>query len=1306
MASSPYGRRLSLSAPQLEVWFAQQINPSSPAYNFGEYIEIDGSINPQLFEEALRQVVSETEALQVQITEVAGEPQQVIGAASMPPMAFFDFSAEPNVRAAAEAWMRADLKREVAPLRGPLFGYALFKASGARFFWYARYHHIVMDGFGMWLVAHRLADVYTQLCTRGSSQESSFGALATLVAEDIAYRESTQFMQDRLYWMDLLTTPPGPGSVTLSDRPPTKANSFIRQTAHVECSTVTNLRSITLGGRNGFAQVVSAAAAIFLHRLKGAEDLVIGLPVAARDDVSRNIPGMASNVVPLRLTAHPSMTVLELIEQTSTQMRQALEHQRYQFANIRRDLGANIDGRSVFGLSINYMPFNYDLKFGGYRATAHNLSLGPVEDLAISIYDRSDGNQLRIDFDANAALYSEADLAHYRQRFLNILGAMTRVERPIGQLELLEPSERQTVLEVWNDTSHAIAPSTMPALFAAQAALTPDAVALVFEDGSTTYAELNAQANRLAHYLRGLGVTPETTVGLCVERSPEMVIALLGILAAGGACLPLEPGYPPDRLAYMLKDAGAVVLVTKSMLLGRFPPALTGEMTDVNGAGAEAPSRRPHPLIVRLDIDWARVARQPSSAPAFSLHPRNPAYVIYTSGSTGSPKAVVVEHASLANKVLMLGKQFGVGPDCRMALLSSSAFDPWIQQATLPLVHGASIVVVSDAIRASPLQFWEYVARQRINLLNCTPSYLQSVLPDAPSDLYLNHLALGGEALTTKLYQEILRHLNVARITNLYGPTETTMDATSHSVTGDYAGPNIPIGRPASNYRVYVLDSGLEPVPAGVIGELYIAGAGLARGYHRRFALTAERFVADPHGVAGSRMYRTGDLARWRPDGILEFLGRADSQVKLRGFRIELGEIEAALTQQAGVLTAAVIARDDGAVGPRLEGFVAAATGAVVDTTSLKQALSEVLPDYMIPSVIVVLDRMPLTPNGKLDRQALFELNPVIRSESVPLGEQPTVTESMQDRLTSIWKSLLGVQCVTADENFFELGGHSLLVARLLVQIEKEFGARLPLTAIFEAPTIAKLARQIRKSIMSTNAEESPPLFCAGYGFALAKYLGWDRPVYHLNLEPDTVDKHFKIETLAALYVETVRNIQSAGPYFLSGHSAGGIVAYEMAQQLRSQGEDVALLAIIDTQPFILPWTRLMRFIRRFPWTRPSSWLDYLLGRVKSVSIDIVSHVQGEHPPPWKRISQLQARYTPKPYYGPITLFVPSEERRLYSEWVRRSWSKMAGAQFEVISIPGDHWTIVEEPNVRVLAARFKERLAHHQAAAPALWAE
>ena len=645
------------------------------------------------------------------------------------------------------------------------------------------------------------------------------------------------------------------------------------------------------------------------------------------------------------------------------------------------------------------------------------------------------GERLQLRLDYQPDLFERANAEAMVGRLVRLLEAVVaEPDRAIGSLDLLGLEERRTILHGWNGTARAIPSATLPELFAAQVARTPDAVAVVCEDESLTYFELDARANQLAHHLRGLGVRPETAVALCVERSPAMLVGLLGILKAGGAYLPLDPGYPPDRLTFMLEDAGAPVLVTHAALLDRLP---------AHGA-----------RVVRLDADWPVIAQQPTEAPAVPLDPRHPAYVIYTSGSTGTPKGVVVDHAGFANKLVALRQDFAVASDFRSALLISSAFDASIEQTVLPLIGGGAAVVVSDAVREQPAQFWQQVIRDRVTFVSCVPSFLESVLRQAPDALRLEHLALGGEAFTVAFAQEIARHLEVAHVTNLYGPTEATIDAIAFAVEGEQSGAYVPIGRPLPNYRVYVLDSGLQPVPAGIAGELYIAGAGLARGYLGRAGFTAERFVADPYGPAGGRMYRTGDLARWRADGVLDFLGRADTQVKIRGFRIEPGEIEACLARHAAVAQAAVIAREDQPGNKRLVAYVVVGDGASADASSLRAHVAAGLPDYMVPSAFVLLERLPLTPNGKLDRRALPAPDLAATIRRAPRTPQEEI-------LCGLFAEVLGVERIGIDDNFFELGGHSLLATRLISRIRSTLDVELAIRSLFEAPSVEALTKRL-----------------------------------------------------------------------------------------------------------------------------------------------------------------------------------------------------------------------------------------------------
>jgi amino acid adenylation domain-containing protein len=584
--------------------------------------------------------------------------------------------------------------------------------------------------------------------------------------------------------------------------------------------------------------------------------------------------------------------------------------------------------------------------------------------------------------------------------------------------------------------------------------------------------------------------------------------------------------------------------------------------------------------IVDLDADAAAIASVPATAPAVALDPQHPAYVIYTSGSTGTPKGVVVSHANLANKLLGLGRYFNVGPAFRSALFIASGFDASIEQALLPFAGGGALVVIGDRARHPPSAFWEEVIRHCVSFISCVPSYLRSVIDEAPEQLVLDHLALGGEEFTTELAHEVARKLRVAQLTQLYGPTEATIDAVGFVINGHQDGVRIPIGRPLGNYRVYVLDAGLEPVPAGVAGEIYIAGAGLARGYHARPALTAERFVADPFGPAGSRMYRSGDLARWRADGALDFLGRADAQVKLRGFRIEPGEIEAALLRHGDIVQAAVTAREDTPEDKRLIAYVVAARGATPpDTAILRAHAAKRLPDYMVPAAFVVLNELPLTASGKLDRRALPAPAVAAYAERAPRNPREEI-------LCSLFAEVLGLPAVGVEDNFFELGGHSLLATRLISRVRKSLDQELSIRSLFETPTVAGLAarsgadRSIRSDlevllpIRSTGSLR--PLFCihpaVGLSWSYSRLIGHipsDCPIYGLqahNLLQEGILPS-DIERMAADYLEAIRHVQPAGPYNLLGWSFGGLVAHAIATQLQAMNEDVSLLALLDSYP-------------------------------------------------------------------------------------------------------------------------------------------
>src|SRR6476660_1691917 len=636
-------------------------------------------------------------------------------------------------------------------------------------------------------------------------------------------------------------------------------------------------------------------------------------------------------------------------------------------------------------------------------------------------------------------------------------------------------------------------------------------------------------------------------------RSLAMLVGLVGTLKAGGAYLPLDPDYPPERLAFMLADAGAPVLLTRAALRGHLP------------------AHDAH--VVCLDADWPAIARQPATAPVTGLAPQHPAYVIYTSGSTGTPKGVAVTHGGIPNLAAVQIDRFAITSQARVLQFASQSFDAAVSEIVTAFASGATLVLPSAWRSGDALA-------HLIRAHGVTHATLPPVLlPDLPEDLPLQTLVVAGESCAPAL---VARWSRGRRMINAYGPTETTVCATMSEALAGAIVP--PIGRPIWNTRVYVLDGGWEPVPAGVSGELYSAGSGLARGYVGRAGLTAERFVADPFGAAGSRMYRTGDLARWRGDGMLEFLGRADAQVKVRGFRIEPGEMEAALVGHGSVAQAAVIAREDGPGGKRLVGYVVAAGAAVPDAAVLRSHLGRSLPEHMVPSAFVVLDRLPLTPNGKLDRRAL-------PAPEQPVGAVRRVPRTPQEEiLCGLFAEVLGLERVGIDDNFFALGGHSLLATRLISRIRSTLDVELAIRSLFEAPTVEALCDRLNGNqpdrspldvLLPLRPSGSlPPLFCIHPGGGLSwsysglmRHLPADRPIYGLQARAITHPEMAPrtLEEMAADYLTFIRQVQPTGPYHLLGWSFGGLVAHAVATELQHHGEKVALLALLDCYPLAAP---------------------------------------------------------------------------------------------------------------------------------------
>ncbi|WP_446039248.1 amino acid adenylation domain-containing protein [Streptomyces sp. SID1121] len=1028
------------------------MDPDNPIYNMGEYIEIHGNVNTDFFEAAVRRVVQEVDCFHLRFEGTASGgtadelPRQYADPRSDWPFPVIDVSGEEDPRSTAESWMRADMRRPVDLQGGELFGQALFKVDDGLYFWYQRIHHIIADGLAGPRIAARVAAVYTALLAGESLTGPPLPSSSVLMDADADYRASEAFVRDREYWTERLAHRPRP--VGLSGRDPsTTPRELTRHTLHVPPEAAAELRSSARRLGTSLSGLSLAASAAYLHRTTGQEDIILGVPVMGRATALRDVPGMTANIIPLRLTVQPGATVRELVKQVSRGVRDALRHQRYRYEDILRDLNL-VGSGGLYPLLVNIVSFDYGLEFGGAPSKAHALGGINFNDLSISVYDRSSDGSMSVVVDANPDLYSRRAAHGHAAKFLDVMKWMARStpEERVHGITLMSRSEERLVLEDWNNTAREVPAATLPELFRAQAARTPDAVAVVFEGIEVTYADLDARANRLARLLTDRGVGPESLVAVMMHRSVDLVVALLAVVKAGGAYVPVDPDYPADRVTYVLTDARPLLVLTSTDLAPR--------LTDG------------HPPYVAVDDPrtTTTLSNLPDTDPTDTQHhtpllPAHPAYVIYTSGSTGRPKGVAVPHAGVVNWLTWLQGTYHLAVSDRVLQKTPFGFDVSVREFFWPLLQGATMVVAKPSGHRDPTYLADLIRRERVTIAHFVPSLLQVFLrePAAAACTGLRAVFCSGEALPGDVTAQFRNVLDVP-LHNLYGPTEASVEVTAWTCDGDTGGSGVPIGRPVWNTRVYVLDAALRPVPVGVAGELYLAGVQLARGYHARPGLTAQRFVANPF-TPGERMYRTGDLARWNTDGQLEYRGRTDDQVKMRGFRIEPGEIEAALTAHPSVAQSAVVVREDHPGDQRLVGYLVPASGpAAVDVAAVRGHVRGVVPEYMVPSALVVLDALPLTVNGKLDRGAL----PAPDHRPAGGGRGPaTVREEL---LCTVFAEILGLPQVGVDDNFFELGGHSLLATRLVSRVRSVLGAEVPIRTLFEAPTPAALAERLTAS--------------------------------------------------------------------------------------------------------------------------------------------------------------------------------------------------------------------------------------------------
>ncbi|MCA1225006.1 amino acid adenylation domain-containing protein [Saccharopolyspora sp. 6M] len=1021
----------ALSAAQQGVWVAQQLQPETSLYHCAVYFEIEGALDADRLRRAVTRAVEETCALRMRFESDVDGVRQV-------PRAMTATLTVVDCESVAECleWMRAEVRAPQDWEHGALFAHALLRAPGREFL-YFRYHHILIDGWGQTLHCRRIADLYTSFADGSPDVEPAvapFGEWAELLAEEEAYRASPRHDRDREYWRGAFADEPIPAVFDDGSAPP--AHGELTDTVWLDRVDVEAMLAVARAARTRWPVVFFAAMAAYVHRSTGAEDVVLGLPLSARTTpAAMTTPAMMSNELPLRVPVGPWRRFGELVGDTARQVLRAITHQRYRGEDLHTELRRGRSGASASPV-VNVVTFDQTVQFDGHEVVARQLSTGRVRDVSVHAYGTADGSSgVRVDFDGNPHVLDGDAVRAHRDGFLSFLRTLlSAVDEPIGGLPGPDDDRRRAALELGSGETDDGAAVLLPDLFARQARDTPDALALWSSDARMSYRDLDAVANRLARYLRARGVGAGSFVALVLPRSVEAVAAMLAVLKSGAAYVPVDQDHPAERIRYVIDDCSPALILTSDEAAGSVS---TGDAeVAVLAEALAAPEFAALPSYALSDAD--RLS---------PISPRHPAYVIYTSGSTGHPKGVVVEHRSVAGYLARARTAYpGAGESS--LLHSPLAFDLTVTALFTPLVSGG-------CVRLADLTESEVRAAGRPALLKATPSHLEMLeaLPDQASPS--GCLILGGEALFGGALDSWRSRFPDVTVCNAYGPTEATVNVTEHRLEPGVPTPSgaVPIGRPFPNSRAYVLDGSLRPVLQGTAGELYVAGSVLARGYWKRPALTSERFVADPHGPAGSRMYRTGDLVRWNERGELEFVGRADSQVKVRGFRIELGEIESALLRHPGVGQAVVLLREDQPGDQRLVAYVVADTGAET-AHEVREHLRRVLPEYMVP-IVTVLAALPLNANGKVDRKALPQPTTTTR----PAGRGPRGPED--ELLCGLFADVLDVTGVSIDDDFFALGGHSLLATKLVARVRATFGVDLPIRQLFESPTVADLAALI-----------------------------------------------------------------------------------------------------------------------------------------------------------------------------------------------------------------------------------------------------
>lgn len=1306
---------LPLSSTQARLWFLDQLEPGMTAYNMWVGLRLGGPLDQAALEATLTRMLENHEGLRARYQQGPKGPLQTF--APLAPVRLEVLAPEPGQ--AGDAWREEAVERLLDRCRepydlaaGPLVRFQLARVQADDHLFVLGMHHSVSDGLSLALLLGEIQENYAALSAGRAAPRGApsiqYGDFAVWQQE---FENGPEFGRQLEFWKANLA-----GELPLVEFPTDQARPAVQ--TYEGASTWLALEERDLTALTQLAQAQGATLFMALmalykaliQRYTGLEDILVGTPIANRNRRElADVVGFFSNTVVLRTALEHGLSFRELLSRVRDTSVAAFGHAEMPFERLVEELAPerNLAHTPIF--QTLFMLEEVDRQATRMGALEIDYLALPVDmarmDVTLSVYRGTGSANVSVEYRSD--LFEEASMQRMLQAFRMLLrGALADPDAALVSLPILEAADQRLLLETWNDTrSDYPRDSSIVGEFEARVAETPDKIAAVFANDSesqqgpaesATYAELNRRANRLAHHLMAKGVQRDSLVGLCAERNLEMLVGVLGILKAGGAYVPLDPGYPEERLAFMIEDAGLEILLVQEDLAAALP---VSEAT-------------------QLPLESDAYAQESDQNPVLERDLRQLAYVMFTSGSTGRPKGVCVEQRS----VLRLVKDpnfMQLGPEDVLLHFAPISFDASTLEVWGALLNGGSMVVYPPS--EPSLEALGAVLREHEVSAAWLTSGLFSLMVDHRlEDLAgLEQLLAGGDVLPVPQVNRVLRELPGLRLINGYGPTENTTFACCHQISehGEVKGA-VPIGRPISDTRVYLLGAGMQPQPIGVPGDLYLGGDGVARGYLRRPELSAEKFLADPFSAEpDARLYVTGDRARWLPDGTLEFLGRADGQVKVRGFRIELGEIESRLAEWPGLRECCVIVREDQPGDKRVVAYsVFDGAAPAPSSQELREFLRARVPDYMLPAHFVALGALPLAPTGKIDRQALPSPDP---SQDVE-AEFAAPGNETERKMALLWQEVLGVSRIGVHDNFFELGGNSLLSTQLMSRLRKEFDSELPLRALFQDPTIQGLATHLAGRLASDVAARGyadvhdrcliplqakgwrRPLFLVSGAHAhedgflrfvgsLMPHMPKDQPIYGFKARGlDGVSApHGSAEEMAAAYLAEMRELQPEGPYLLLGNCVGGIVAFEMAQQLRAAGQEVGMLALLDTtapiaayQEFVKEHYRFWKLERFTNHWRLMSELSlgekcgYVTSRIGrafqrlaplSAATKRKQHVERVE----RRYSQVLANYKPERYAGKLTLIVNEEFQKHLPD---AGWTPFS-EELEIHVSPGDHVT-------------------------------